>query len=320
MIQRSILFPASLVIATGIALGAATLLFAEVKVAPANPAAAPAASAQPARKPDIHYVPTPEEVAEEMLRTAAVGKEDLVYDLGCGDGRIVIMAAKQFGARGIGIDIDPQRITEATANAKQAGVTDRVAFLTQDLFLSDFKDATVIALYLLTSLNEQLRPKILAETKPGTRVVSHAFSMGPWQADISKSVDGIMMYYWVVPANLSGQWKYESNGAGLSAVTIKQSFQKFTGTATVGGKPRTISNGQITGADFTFTLDPDVPGAEPMKIAGRIAGEEIKATTGSGEKRTTVTARRQKGSMGRVADVDEPSPDRAGTSAPTPTL
>lgn len=155
------------------------------------------------RKPDVHYVPTPEAVVEEMLKVANVGKNDVVYDLGCGDGRIVITAAQKYGARGIGVDIDPERIKESNENARKAGVTDRVKFLQQDLFTMDFRDATVVTLYLLPALNLKLRPKLLSELKPGTRIVSHAFDMGDWKPEKVINVPGDdherTVYYWVVP-------------------------------------------------------------------------------------------------------------------------
>jgi SAM-dependent methyltransferase len=150
------------------------------------------------RSPDVIFVPTPPEVVEAMLKVAKVGPTDVVYDLGSGDGRIVIAAAK-LGARGIGIDIDPQRIKEANENAKQAGVTDRVRFLNQDLFETNFSEATVVTLYLLPSLNVKLRPKLLAELKPGTRIVSHAFDMGDWKPLTTLDVGGRSVYYWTVP-------------------------------------------------------------------------------------------------------------------------
>lgn len=151
------------------------------------------------RTPDVIFVPTPTEVVEAMLKAAKVTKNDVVYDLGCGDGRIVITAAKEYGARGIGIDIDPQRISEARANAEKAGVTDRVKFLEQDLFETDFHEATVVTLYLLPSLNVKLRPKLLKELKPGTRIVSHAFDMGDWKPEQEIDVDGRTVYLWTVP-------------------------------------------------------------------------------------------------------------------------
>jgi len=138
---------------------------------------APAWAQQPLRSPDVIFVPTPQEVVDAMLKLAKVTKNDVIYDLGSGDGRIPITAAKTYGARGVGIDIDPQRIKEATENLKTAGVGDRVKFLNQDLFTTDISEATVVTLYLLPSLNVKLIPKLNKELKPGTRVVSHAFDM-----------------------------------------------------------------------------------------------------------------------------------------------
>jgi SAM-dependent methyltransferase len=166
--------------------------------------AAPAAPAQanaPQRAPDVVYVPTPPEVVAAMLKLANVTKDDVVYDLGSGDGRIVITAAKEYGARGVGIDINPVRIKEAQENAQKAGVTDRVKFLQQDLFETDFHEATVVTLYLLPRLNLKLRPRLLRELKPGTRVVSHDFDMGDWKPEKTVQVGSKTVYYWTIPAN-----------------------------------------------------------------------------------------------------------------------
>ena len=175
---------------------------AQASLAPnqAQTASSPTTEA-PTRGPDVVYVPTPVPVVNEMLRLANVQANDVVYDLGSGDGRIVITAAQKVGARGIGIDISPERIREANENAKQAGVTDRVEFRQQDLFETNFSDATVVTLYLLPKLNVKLRPKLLRELKPGTRIVSHAFDMGDWKPDQVVEVDGKTVYYWVVPEN-----------------------------------------------------------------------------------------------------------------------
>ena len=152
------------------------------------------------KKLDVPYVPTPQTVVDAMLSLAAVNKDDVVYDLGCGDGRIVITAAKKYGARGVGVDIDPERIKEANANAKLAGVSDRVKFIEQDLFQTDFKDASVVTLYLLPDINLKLRPKLLSELKPGTRVVSHSFDMGDWKPDKTETVDGYRkVFFWIIP-------------------------------------------------------------------------------------------------------------------------
>jgi SAM-dependent methyltransferase len=144
-------------------------------------AGAPATTpARPAPKLDVVWVPSAPEVIAAMMEAAKVGSGDVVYDLGCGEGEIVIAAAKLYGARGVGVDLDPERIRNARANAASAGVTDRVTFIEQDLFKTDVSPATVVTLYLLPELNERLRPKLLSELRPGSRIVSHDFGMGDW--------------------------------------------------------------------------------------------------------------------------------------------
>jgi SAM-dependent methyltransferase len=145
------------------------------------------------------YVGTPPQILDAMLELANVGGSDVVYDLGCGDGRIVISAARKYGARGVGIDINPARIEEARAVARGAGVTDRVSFQVNDLFDADIRGATVVALYLLPEANLRLRPRLLRELRPGTRVVSHSFGMGDWKPDKEKFVDGDHIYLWTIP-------------------------------------------------------------------------------------------------------------------------
>jgi SAM-dependent methyltransferase len=148
---------------------------------------------------DVPYVPTPQEVVDRMLDMAKVGKNDVLYDLGCGDGRIVVTAAKTRGARGTGIDLNPVRIAEAKENAKEAGVADRVDFKVGDLFQADVSPATVVTLYLLPSVNVKLRPRLWQQLKVGTRVVSHAFDMGPeWPPEKKDEVDGRTIYYWTI--------------------------------------------------------------------------------------------------------------------------
>ena len=152
------------------------------------------------RRPDVIYVPTPQEVVDQMLKLAKVGKNDILYDLGSGDGRIPVTAAKKFGVRAVGIDIDPQRIAEANENAKKNGVTHLVRFKREDLFKTDFKDATVVTLYLLPDLNLKLRPRLLAELKPGTRIVSHQFDMGDWKPERKIEMSaGRVIYLWTIP-------------------------------------------------------------------------------------------------------------------------
>ena len=164
----------------------------------------PASAQQTAlRTPDVIFVPTPQEVVDAMLKLAKVTKNDVVYDLGSGDGRIPITAAKTYGARAVGIDIDPQRISEAQANLKAAGVGNLVRFLNQDLFTTDISEATVVTLYLLPSLNVKLLPKLNKELKPGTRIVSHAFDMSSDGVDRKPietvNVNGRTVYFWTIP-------------------------------------------------------------------------------------------------------------------------
>ena len=161
----------------------------------------PVAFAQeaPTRRPDVIYVPTPEAVVEAMLQVANVGKNDIVYDLGCGDGRIPVTAAKKYGATGVGIDIDPQRIKEAKENVAKNNVGDKVTIIQGDLFEQDLSKATVVTLYLLPSLNVKLMPKLMKELKPGTRIVSHAFDMGDWKPEKELDVEGRKVYFWTIP-------------------------------------------------------------------------------------------------------------------------
>jgi precorrin-6B methylase 2 len=154
----------------------------------------------PKRSPDVPYVPTPQPVVEAMLKLGEVKKGDILYDLGSGDGRIPITAAKLYGVRATGIDINPERISEAQANAKSEKVTDKVKFLNEDLFEANISDATVVTLYLLPSINLKLRPKLWKDLKPGTRIVSHSFDMGDWEAEKKIEVDGRYLYLWRVPS------------------------------------------------------------------------------------------------------------------------
>ena len=169
-------------------------------VTAASPGSPFEADAPPARTPDVIYVPTPQPVVDAMLEMAGVGPDDVLYDLGSGDGRIPVTAAQRFGIRAVGIDINPVRISEANANAEEAGVTDKVTFIEGDLFDAYISDATVVTLYLLQSLNVRLRPKLLSELQPGTRIVSHSFDMAnEWEPEETREVEGSMIYLWTVP-------------------------------------------------------------------------------------------------------------------------
>jgi precorrin-6B methylase 2 len=175
----------------GLRIAGFALLLPLIVVAPAAP------QQGPARQPDVVFVPTPSDVVEAMLKLANVTSTDVVYDLGSGDGRIVITAAKSYGARGVGIDIDPERTREATANAKAAGVADKVMFRTDDLFTADLSPATVVTLYLSPSVNARLAPKLMKELKPGTRIVSHAFDLPSWKPQQRIVVRERPIFLWI---------------------------------------------------------------------------------------------------------------------------
>ena len=175
-------------------------LVAASPLLPFDPAHAQSVRPRANQHPDVIYVPTPHEVVDDMLRLANVGKNDILYDLGSGDGRIPIAAAKKFGIKAVGIDIDPERIREATDNAKKAGVSHLVTFRQEDLFKADFGEATVVTLYLLPDLNVKLRPRLWDELKPGTRIVSHQFEMGTWKPEKKLESNGRTVYFWTIPA------------------------------------------------------------------------------------------------------------------------
>lgn len=176
-----------------------SLMAALLLVAPAMPSATAWAQTATPDRPDVIYVPTPAAVVDAMLQLAKVTSADVVYDLGCGDGRIPVTAAKRFGARGVCIDIDPERIREADENIARSGVGDKVRTVQGDLFQQPLGDATVVTLYLLDSINERLLPKLRRELKPGTRIVSHAFRMGAWAPEQTLTIDGRRIFFWTIP-------------------------------------------------------------------------------------------------------------------------
>ena len=242
---------------------------------------------------DVRFVGTPDEVVVEILKTAGVNSADIVYDLGCGDGRIVIAAAKNFGARGVGVDLDPSRIKESTENARKAGVLDRVRFIRQDLFQTDIREATVVTLYLLEELNLRLRPKLLRDLKPGTRILSHEFTMGEWKPDKqgivrnvsifyqpgSPSVKDTHYYYWVVPADVAGEWKLTTTAArGQQDYTLRlvQQFQEIQGEVKEKGKGATIRDAKLAGDQLSFVFRDDGEPQKPiLQFKGRVAGDII---------------------------------------------
>jgi precorrin-6B methylase 2 len=218
---------------------------------------------------DVPYVPTPQDVVDRMLDMAKLTKDDFHIDLGSGDGRIAITAAKR-GARSMGVDLNPVRIAEAHENAKKAGVTDRVTFVQGNLFEMDISKANVLTMYLLQGVNLQLRPKILSTLRPGTRVVSHAFSMNEWAPDQHVNINGRNLYLWIVPAKAEGAWQAESGGRKFT-LNLKQAFQKLTGTATVNGVSRPVT-GRLNGNAIELAAD---LGGGATQLRGEIKGNTI---------------------------------------------
>ena len=227
------------------------------------------ALAQPADRPplDVPYVPTPPEVVDRMLEMAAVRQDDFVIDLGSGDGRIAIAAARK-GARALGIDIDPERVLEAQDNARKAGLQDKVQFKRQNLFDTKLSDATVLSMYLLTKINLDLRPRILQELKPGTRVVSHSFDMGNWKPDIHTEVGHRQVFMWIVPARAAGRWQ-GSIGAERFGLDLQQEYQYLKGSAEIDGTTLAVREGWLHGTDMHLAL------FNGRKLRGRVDGDRI---------------------------------------------
>jgi len=220
---------------------------------------------------DAPYVATDFEVVDAMLGLAQVRPGDYVVDLGSGDGRILIAAARSFGARGLGVDIDPARVREATANARAAGVAGRIAFRREDLFETPLAEADVLTLYLAAEVNLRLRPRILAQMRPGTRVVSHEFDMAEWRPDRRLRAGTANVYLWTVPARIEGRWTL-TDGARTATLALDQQFQAFIGTATANGRAVRIEQGSIAGRNIRFLTD---IGGGRRVFEGRIDGDAI---------------------------------------------
>jgi len=251
------------------------------------PAPAQELNWQPFRGYDVPYVPTPPEVVDEMLRLVSIKSGDVLYDLGCGDGRIVITAAQKYKIKAVGIDIDPVRIGESNENADKAGLAGKVRFIQQDLFEADFKDATVVTMYLLTSVNLRLRPKLLTDLKPGTRLVSHSFEMGEWRPDKSSIVetdfgDERDVHFWVIPANVTGRWEWEyGEGPDRKHYVLEaaQEFQVVSATGRQGDWPVTVSEVKLVGDAISFQVDSESAGKMVSRIyEGTVAGDSIAGT------------------------------------------
>jgi SAM-dependent methyltransferase len=237
----------------------------------------------------VIFVPTPPSVVPQMLKMAGVTADDVVYDLGCGDGRIIIAAAKERGAKGIGVELDPRLVQLCNENAKKAGVDDRVQFLQQDLFLCDFSDASVVMLYLMPTINVKLRPKLFKELKPGTRVVSHNFDMGDWEPEqkILLRPESRWLYLWIMPAYVQGEWDAKlvgPNGQPQNArLHLRQAYQKVSGTVEMDDHRYDLLDGRMRGDELTFGVYPGGDVRKPpvrytcRMVTGADAGRTVAA-------------------------------------------
>jgi SAM-dependent methyltransferase len=223
---------------------------------------------------DVIWVPTPQEVVERMLTMAQVTPNDFVVDLGSGDGRTVIMAAKKFGAQALGVEYNPDMVKLSQENAQKAGVFDRAQFRRADIFATDFSQATVITLYLLPALNMKLRPTILA-MKPGTRVASHSFTMEDWEADEISTLDGRRAYFWIVPANVMGTWSLDTGGQKVD-LSLEQTFQKINGTVALGGMQAGLREARMRGPHISFAYV-DQAGVR-RDFAGEVNGRQMQGS------------------------------------------
>ena len=222
-------------------------------------------------KLDAPYVATDYEVVDAMLAMARVRPDDYVIDLGSGDGRILIAAARSHGARGLGVEIDPQRIREAQTNAEAARVTHLVEFRNQDLFETPLQEADVLTLYLNEEVNLRLRPRILEQMRPGSRVVSHDFGMGEWSSDSRQRIGSAILHMWIVPAQAGGRWTFTTEG-GTATVELEQVFQELRGTATTNGNSARVEQGRVRGRRIHFVAD---LGEGRQTYEGRIDGDRI---------------------------------------------
>jgi SAM-dependent methyltransferase len=285
--------------------------------------------------PDILYVATPTDVALEMLRLASVTRDDVVYDLGSGDGRLVIEAARTFGASGVGVEIDPGLIQQSRDSAARAGVADRVRFVWDDLFRVSVSEATVVTLYLSPDVNRRLRPKLLRELAPGARVVSHEFDMGDWRPDRTRRAQGPtrrhVIYEWDIPADVRGTWRWTTAWAGRDhdlVLTLEQRYQDVRGSLLVDGNRREIQ-ATLDGSGLRLRTTVAGESGVAVEFAGTVRGDtitgEATAADGGQPRRQDWNARRTReggaGSARRsVAAFDAADPLRIGPAGAVPRL
>lgn len=240
---------------------------------------------------DTPYVQTPQVVVDRMLEVAKVTARDYVIDLGSGDGRMVITAAKRYGARGFGVDLDRRLVTLSNSNAAKAGVAKRAVFYERDIYETDLTPASVVTIYLLPEVNLMMRPRLFAMLKPGTRVVSHDYDMGEWPPDLTFSMDApgktvgrdktSKVFYWVVPAKAAGKWRSRMSMGGAQRdfeLALTQNFQKIEGTVNVDGRSVAIEDAKLNGTALTFVAKLEPSGATRSEFSGRVINNAIEGT------------------------------------------
>jgi hypothetical protein len=226
----------------------------------------------------IPYVPTPQSMVERMLDLAKVGPNDFVIDLGSGDGRFPITAARKYGARGLGVDINPSLVMEAIGNARKAGVSDKVSFRMQDLFETPVGEATVLALYLPLEVNITLRPRLLKEMRPGSRIVSHHFAFGDWEPDLRELINTRFIYLWIVPAQVQGTWQM-TDGARSFQLHLWQNYQQLTGTASTDAQHFALYDLMLRGDELDFSIETDT--GERLVFRGKVSSGRIEPRAAS---------------------------------------
>jgi hypothetical protein len=257
---------------------------------------------------DTPYVPTPQVVVDRMLELAQIKPGDTVVDLGSGDGRIMITAAQRYGARGFGVELNPRLVERSNEAAKTAGIADRVKFLQQDLFKTDFREADVLTLYLLPDVNMVLRPKILADMKPGTRVVSHDYGMGLWRPEVEEVIPApdktvgarkeSTVYLWIVPARVGGAWDLDIHVGKRSRrypLTLEQSYQILSGSVLVQGKKAMpIIRGSLKGDEIRIEMPDGAVSRGPVALVGRATGDTLKGSVQRDQKEIATWSARRK--------------------------
>ncbi len=238
---------------------------------------------------DVPYVPTDEKVVDAMLELAGVGPKDVLYDLGSGDGRVVVAAAKEWEIRAVGIEMDPQRIEEAEEYAQWTGVDHLATFIQDDLLSTDFSEATVVTMYLLHTVNLELRPRLLKELRPGTRVVSHAFDMGTWRADERIKLSGVNLYKWIIPAQLAGVWEWTRSDGKRCRVELEQEFQQLTGKAWLDDAEVYLTSAKMRGDLLDLKIS-DCMDSDPITYPMQLVDHQLRARSAGAQATTAIRA------------------------------